>query len=100
MKNLQSSQLLASLVTIKDLIVRYRIILFAFIIAIIMGFMILRISQMSTMEPSVQQKNDALQSVKVVKIDESAINVIKQLESKDITIEALFDPGRYDPFQD
>ena len=62
--------------------------------------MILRIAQMSTMEPIPQQKTEALQSIKIVKIDESAITVIKQLENKNIAIDTLFDPGRYDPFND
>jgi hypothetical protein len=100
MKDLNVSSITSSIVSVKNWVVQHRIVLFIVIVSSVFGFMILRIAQMSTMEPTSQQKTEALQSIKIVKIDESAITVIKQLEYKNIAIDTLFDPGRYDPFSD
>ena len=100
MKDLNITSLKNKLTGVKNWVVRYRILLFVIVVSSVLGFMILRIAQMSTQEPTEQQKAEALLTVKVVKIDEKAITVIKQLESKNISIQTLFEPGRYDPFND
>lgn len=100
MKNLNSQSLKASIVTLKDWIVKYRISIFIFIVATILGFMLLRISNMATLEPTDTQKVEAKASIKIVRVNEDAISVIKNLQDKNISVETLFDPGRYDPFSD
>ena len=100
MKDLQLQSLTKYVTGVKNWIIKYRISLFVTAVAVAFGFMTLRIATMSTAEPTSQQKAEALVSIKVVKIDENAIEVINQLQDKNIPVETLFDPGRYDPFND
>jgi DNA-binding Xre family transcriptional regulator len=52
---------------------------------------------MANSEPTSNQISEA-KLVQAVKLDENSILIIKQLEDKNINLEALFVPGRYDPF--
>lgn len=100
MKNdLSTLSLKNSLVKFKDFVVRYRFVIFIIIVSLIIGFMFIRIAIMSTAVPNSQQEAEA-KNVQVVEIDNESILIIKQLEDKNISIQALFDPGRYDPFSD
>lgn len=85
--------------TIKDFVVRYRFVLFITIVSLIIGFMFIRIASMSTSEPTEAQITEA-EKVEVVKMSDDSVLVIQQLVDRNISIEALFDPGRYDPFND
>lgn len=100
MKDIHTPSVKDTLITIKNWLVRYRITLFIVSVTAVVAFMIFRISQMSTMEPTESQKAEAKQSVKVVKVNENTITIIKNLQGNNISIEALFEPGRYDPFND
>lgn len=100
MKDLKLTPFINLAMSVKNWLIKYRVILFIVVVSSAYGFMILRIAQMSTIEPTQQQKSEALLSVKIVKINEEAITVIKQLEDQNISIETLLDPGRYDPFND
>jgi membrane glycosyltransferase len=100
MNNLNIQSIKSSLQSLITLLSRYRVIIFVTLITGAFGFMIIRITSMATMEPTTQQKLEANAAVKVVKINEDTVRVIEQLQSRDIVIEALFEPGRYDPFTD
>lgn len=96
-KNTRNTSIRGSLISVKDYIVRHRFVLFIIIVAVIISFMFIRISMMSTAEPKSYEKAEA-KSVKVIRIDEDSITVIKQLQDKNISIETLFSQDRYDPF--
>lgn len=83
----------------KDIVIKYRHILFALLVAGVIGFMFLRIANMSTAEPEGYQINEA-KTVQALKLNEDSIDIILSLQDRNISIEALFDPGRYDPFND
>lgn len=100
MKALDTSSLANNAASLKDWVVKYRVILFITIAASVIGYMIISIGAMSIVEPSQAQKDEAKKSVQVVEINETTIKTIKQLKSRDISIEALFKAGRYDPFND
>lgn len=100
MKNdLKTASLKDYAINTKEFIAKYRHILFALLVASVLGFMFLRIANMSTAEPEDYQINEA-KSIQALKLNEDSIEVIQQLQSRNISIEALFDPGRYDPFND
>lgn len=100
MKDIHSPSIKDTFTTMKNWLVRYRVTLFIVSGTAVLAFMIFRISQMSTMEPTDAQKTEAKQSVKVVKVNENTVTIIKNLQGNNISIEALFEPGRYDPFND
>ena len=98
MNNPSIQSIKAGIQSFINVLIRYRVVLFVTIVTVAIGFMLIRISAMATTEPTQNQKQEASASIKVVKINESTVEVIKQLQSRDIKIEALFEPGRYDPF--
>ena len=101
MKNdLNLTSIVDAFTNIKNFIVRYRFVIFILIISLILGFMFIRISKMSTAKPTSEQIAEAKASIQVIKIDEDDIEAIKILEDRNINIEALFESGRYDPFND
>lgn len=83
----------------KDAVIKYRHILFALLVAGVLGFMFLRIANMSTAEPENYQVEEA-KTIQALKLNEDSIDIILSLQDRNISIEALFDPGRYDPFND
>lgn len=85
---------------VKSFLVKHRVTLFIVFAAITLSVMLVDISSMSDAEPTTDQVSEAELSVKVITFDEGSIEVIQTLKGQDITIEALFDPNRIDPFSD
>lgn len=83
---------------IYQFMIRYRVTLFIIFASITLSVMLADISRMSDASPSQVQISEAEQSVKIVRFKESSITVIKSLKENNITIDTLFDPNRYDPF--
>ncbi len=74
--------------------------LLAFIaIMLVFGFMVLRIYQLASVEPTDSQIDEKISSLRLTKLDQSAVDVIQSLEDRNISIESLFDNGRTNPFE-
>ncbi len=91
---------LEKIAPLRRLAYRHRVILFIVVSAGVFGFMLHRINVLANIEPSQMQIDEKVQEVKRVKIDEDAIRQIQELEDRNITLEALFDNGRENPFQE
>lgn len=70
-------------------------ILFSSLIAIV----IMRTGESIKVEPTANQVEEMTKKTVVNKIDQSSINKLKELESKNVSLEALFDNGRTNPFE-
>jgi Flp pilus assembly protein CpaB len=79
---------------------RYAVILFVVAFAGLAGFLVLRIGELSRVEPEVAQIEQRLEEVRKAKVDEDTIESLQVLEDKNISIESLFDNGRVNPFED
>ena len=79
---------------------RYSVIIFAICFAGLAGFLVLRIGELSRVEPEVAQIDAKLQEVRKARIDEDTIKSLEVLQDKNISIESLFDNGRVNPFED
>lgn len=91
--------IIAKLSPLKDLIVRFKIILFVLFVVGVFGYITLVISYYSNAEPTQDQIENKKLTVKLVKLDEKAIEKIKELQDKNISIESLFNNGRDNPFE-
>ena len=87
------------LVPIKNLLIRYKVVVFITFIVVLFGYVTMSISHFSNAEPTAQQIDDKKLSIKIVKLDEKSIEKIKELQDKNISIESLFNNGRENPFQ-
>lgn len=64
------------------------------------GFLIFRINQYSSQEPSPEQIAEQQDTIKRIVIDESAIDKILELEKRNIAVKSLFEKARDNPFKD
>lgn len=96
---LNKSELLSKLVPIKNIFVRYSVLIFILFTVGILSFMTLRIAHYANLEPNEQQIDDKKATLKIVKLDDAAVSKLKELQDKNISIESLFDNGRENPFE-
>lgn len=62
------------------------------------GVITIKVGEYSRREPSIDQVNSA-KSNKKTKIDQESLSKLKELEDRNVSIEALFDNGRTNPFE-
>lgn len=67
--------------------------------SLLIGMVIYYADVYSKYEPSITQVNNKKESLSSKKVDESAINKLKELEARNISLESLFDNGRTNPFE-
>lgn len=79
-------------------LVRYKIILVIIAASIILSSLFITISSLANINPTKQQITQAEESVKLIKINKDSIKVVESLKENNISIESIFDPNRYDPF--
>lgn len=82
------------------LFTHYTLIIFFVVFAGLAGYLVIKIGELSRLEPSQAELDTKLSEIKKIKTDTDAINKLKELEERDISIEALFDNGRTNPFED
>jgi hypothetical protein len=97
--NLKLDKILNKLLPIKNFLVRYAVVIFIVCVVGIFSFMTLQISRYSDAEPTLAQIQDKEDSFRSVKLNDQAVNKIKQLQSQNVNIESLFDNGRANPFE-
>ena len=79
---------------------RYGVFTLIIISLSLYGFMVYQIGQATQKEPSDAQVLEELGVVKRLKIDESSIDKITQLEDQNVEIKALFQEARDNPFKE
>lgn len=96
---LDTQSLTAKLITTRDIIARYAVLIFITSAVAIAGFLTLRIASLSNIEPSPDQEDEKLASIKSVRLDAASIEKLKELEDQNISVQSLFDNGRDNPFE-
>jgi hypothetical protein len=91
--------ILTKLNFVKDFIVRYAVMIFFVGIALVFGFLILKISSYSNYEPSDDQIEESLTAVRTVRLNDEAVQKIEELQDRNISLESLFNNGRANPFE-
>lgn len=79
---------------------RYIILIFILSLALVFGFLLIRIGMLAESEPSQTAIDEKLTSVKRPKVDQNAIDKIKQLEETNVEVQSLFNQARDNPFQE
>lgn len=75
------------------------LIFFVFILAIY-GFLAWRIVQLMQAEPSSSDISVQLQTVGIPKVDPTVVKKMEDLKDNNISVQALFDNARSNPFQE
>ncbi len=67
---------------------------------LICGGLVLRIGQLSRIEPTEDSVTEKLSSIKRPKVDAATLNKIQQLQDKNVDVKTLFDQARNNPFSE
>lgn len=94
------SKLKEYLKTFAGLFNRYSSVIFFVVFAALAGYLVMRIGTLARLEPTQAELDTKLSEIKKTKIDTDAVDKLQELEERDISIEALFDNGRTNPFED
>lgn len=79
---------------------RYSFVAFLLVVVCIYGFVLLRITNLSNVEPSDDAVNSQVNAASVPKIDQSVVNQLKSLQDNSVNVQSLFEQARTSPFQE
>lgn len=102
MKNIELNpqQLKNSLKQLAIKMQRYAVFIFIIGVLGLYGFLVYQIGQLSQAEPKADDTTEQLKAVKRLKLDQSSINKMQQLEDQNVGVQTLFESARQNPFQD
>ena len=94
---LETNQLSTSLLTIAKRVSRYRVLLFVVLVAVLYAYLALQINKATSVAPTPAEQ---LTSVKPSpRIDPSLVQKLRQLQDNSVSVKALFNEGRTNPFE-
>ncbi len=79
---------------------RYMVIIFIAVFVGIYGFLVFRINQLSSIEPSEDAVTEKLQGTVRPKIDQSIVDKMQKLQDQNIQVRTLFKQARDNPFNE
>ncbi len=78
---------------------RYSFVMFIIFIAALYGFILLRINSLSQAEPSAEAVTNQVKAAQVPHIDKKVVAQLESLKDNSVSVKALFDQARSNPFQ-
>lgn len=79
-----------------NIAMRYRALLFFIALSVVYGYVITRINALNNVTPA----STGQTSVKRVHLDPTVISRIEKLQDNSVSVQALFDQARQNPFQE
>ena len=79
---------------------QYKTLLFIVSLALIFGFLIMKINTYAQIEPTEDAINEKLTNIQRPKIDANALAKIQQLEDQNVEVKSLFEQARDNPFSE
>jgi nitrate reductase NapE component len=77
---------------------RFRIVLFLLLVALVYGFVVWRIDALKNAPPTPSAVASKLQST--THIDQATINKVQQLQDNSVSVQTLFNQARQNPFHE
>lgn len=78
----------------------YKKFMFVLSILVVIIFLVFRINQFSSAEPTQAQLDEKLQNNTSLKLDQTVLNRIQQLQDQNVEVQSLFDKSRNNPFNE
>jgi hypothetical protein len=78
---------------------RYSVPTFLIFVALIYGAVFFRIHSLSTTQPTAEQVTSQVKAAHVPHIDQSVVRQLQSLQDNSVSVQALFDQARNNPFQ-
>lgn len=89
---------LAKLHTASSVFKRYSFIIFIIFVSVLYGYVIFRINSLASLEPSSDAVTSHVKAAQVPHIDEQVIKQLESLQDNSVSVQALFDQARSNPF--
>jgi hypothetical protein len=77
----------------------YSFVAFLLFVAALYGFVILRINSLGNNQPSTVAVSGQVQAAQVPHIDKSVVQQLNSLQDNSVSVQALFNQARSNPFQ-
>jgi len=77
----------------------YSLLAFICLVAVLYGFVVWRINSLSHTEPSADAVSSQVKAARITHIDESVVKQLESLQDNSVSVQALFDEARSNPFQ-
>jgi hypothetical protein len=88
----------AKLIELLSKLNRYAVVLFLLLVALVYGFLVLRIQSMQNVQPSNNPTPGTV--VATPHIDQKVVDQLQQLQDNSVSVKSLFDQARSNPFQE
>ncbi|MGC1176798.1 MAG: hypothetical protein WA843_01900 [Candidatus Saccharimonadales bacterium] len=77
----------------------YSFLFFLVFVILLYAFVLLRISNLSNMQPSSDAVTSQVKAARIPRIDESVVQQLQSLQDNSVSVKTLFDQARSNPFQ-
>jgi hypothetical protein len=78
---------------------RYAVVIFLVFVAILYGFILMRVNNLSNAQPSSDAVSSQVKAAQIPHIDPSVVNQIESLQNNSVNVQSLFNQERSNPFQ-
>lgn len=78
---------------------RYSLALFLAFVFLLYGFIFLRINSLSNIQPSNDAVSSQVKAARIPHIDQPVVDQLQSLQDNSVSVQALFDQARRNPFQ-
>jgi hypothetical protein len=78
---------------------RFSLLLFIAFVALLYGFVLLRVNSLSNAQPSGDSVTSQVQAAQVPHIDKSVVKQLESLHNNNVNVQTLFNEARSNPFQ-
>jgi len=78
---------------------RYALAGFIVFVALVYGIVLLRLNSLNNQQPTEDQVTSQVKAARIPHIDQSVVQQLQSLQDHSVSVQALFDQARNNPFQ-
>lgn len=97
---LDTNELSNKILPILERLRRSTKLIFFLAVALVLGYIILRINTLAGSEPTPEEISIKLLEAKNPRVDEKTVNILKELEDSNTQVQSIFQQARENPFSE
>ena len=97
---LEPRQILDKLISSFRKLLPYSLFIFAVFVALLYGFVLLKINSFKSAAPSSDAVSSQVQAAQTPRIDPTVVQQLQSLQNNSVSVQALFNQARSNPFQE
>lgn len=96
---LDRQQLFDQATNFRGIFKRYSFVIFLVFLLALYGFVLFRINSLSNSQPSEEAVSSQVKAAAIPKVDPAVISQLQSLQDNSVSVQALFNQARSNPFQ-